>query len=368
MVRLFFSYSMNSASHRLRSLTTRTRFTEAKMPKVPKKKFNQATTAVDPINAAVFLRATKASEAAREAAREAVAGKVATAAKFTTPGFVPEAEIRPKSRTKLKEGPKNTPNTKPGRPETKPEQQAEQKEKTETAPEKETEPEPEPEPELIPEPVVHTKVFAPSKPVPKGHKTVLFQSTTDWTSRFEKDVGYKIRSTTFGSRFVLEEYVLSILHTLEHNAKSRYSKHIDDLLFLGPRVCQTLQHFRLEHKNIDDVCQNRFDASDDNTMRFAEACPELKEVQIQGATKLTDGAVYAFLANCPPLTKLEVSSHYKQKILLEGGFFASLQRRGDLVTELKILRVDGDVPSSGKTSFMHERDACSVKGPNNAVD
>lgn len=83
-------------------------------------------------------------------------------------------------------------------------------------------------------------------------------------------------------------------------------------------------------------------------MRFAEACSGLREVQIQGATKLTDGAVWAFLANCPLLTRLEVSSHYRQKIRLEGGFFTSLQHRGDLATELQTLRVD----DSGTTRFM----------------
>ncbi|KAE9977410.1 hypothetical protein EG328_002059 [Venturia inaequalis] len=86
-------------------------------------------------------------------------------------------------------------------------------------------------------------------------------------------------------------------------------------------------------------------------MRLAEACPGLKDVQIQGATKLTDGAVWAFLANCPLLTRLEVSSHYKRKIRLEGGFFTSLQHRVDLATELEILRVDGNVPYGGTNRF-----------------
>jgi hypothetical protein len=45
-----------------------------------------------------------------------------------------------------------------------------------------------------------------------------------------------------------------------------------------------------------------FDVTNDYALRLATACLDLREVRIQGATKLTDEAVRAFLQHCPLLT------------------------------------------------------------------
>jgi hypothetical protein len=103
------------------------------------------------------------------------------------------------------------------------------------------------------------------------------------------------------------------------------SKHIVYLLFLGPRVCRTIEKFRFEYKRSAEDDDNRVDVPDEYTIRLAKACPKLKEAQIQGTTKLGDDTVQAYLQHWPLLTKLEVSSFEKRGLSLEGAFFTTLK-------------------------------------------
>lgn len=198
------------------------------MPKAPKKKVNQAAIVVDAINAAAFLRATNAAEAAQVARQKAEVAKVAKAAKVGTSISIPrpEANIELESKIGLKKKfekppkPEEKTTSKIGRPQTKPESEADQQQESGAALIKESEATPDPELKL--QPVIFTRVFEPLepiRPVSKGHRTVLFQGTTDWTSRFGRHVGYKTRSMTFGSQFVLSECVLFLLHVIEYNTK-----------------------------------------------------------------------------------------------------------------------------------------------------
>ena len=78
---------------------------------------------------------------------------------------------------------------------------------------------------------------------------------------------------------------------------------------MGSKVCAKLTDFIFIYQNVSYNAHNGASGvTDESIIRLAQACPNLKKVQLQGARGLTDKALLAFFANCPNLTSLEITA------------------------------------------------------------
>jgi len=112
-------------------------------------------------------------------------------------------------------------------------------------------------------------------------------------------------------------------------------EHLNAIIAAGPRFCQTIVEFRSR----DPTPTNDQRLSEAAVLRFAQACPNLIHVAIEGSYELGDGALLALLRNCPKIQTMELSGHTATLGRVEGKIWRRLAKRDDLGKDLTYLRL-----------------------------
>ncbi|KFA70542.1 hypothetical protein S40285_09353 [Stachybotrys chlorohalonatus IBT 40285] len=108
----------------------------------------------------------------------------------------------------------------------------------------------------------------PLKSIPKGVKDACFRSSNhDWDGKYEQVIGTSTRSIVFGSEFVLTEYE-DVGYGARNNAES---------------------------------------LTNGAVVRLGKSCHNLKTVQLQATSRVTDDGLLGFFENCPNLTSVELT-------------------------------------------------------------
>lgn len=88
----------------------------------------------------------------------------------------------------------------------------------------------------------------------------------------------------------------------------RSSDHIDDILGLGSPICEKIVHFIFEYKDVGYGARNNAESlTNEAVARLGESCPNLKVVQLQATSRVTDDGLLSFFENCPNLTSVELT-------------------------------------------------------------
>lgn len=131
-----------------------------------------------------------------------------------------------------------------------------------------------------------------------------------------------------------------------------HSKHIDDLIAMGPRVCASLWHLEFNYEDVSYGATNSArELTTEAVVRLARSCPKLRRLQLQDANKVdTNAALLALLENCPELTWLELSGRSD----VSAATFEHLLGRPDLAVKLRTLRVQDPrhLDNTVKKEFM----------------
>ncbi|KAJ4175737.1 hypothetical protein NW759_017268 [Fusarium solani] len=140
-------------------------------------------------------------------------------------------------------------------------------------------------------PVDNLPKRTPLKSIPKGVKDARFRSSNhDWDGKYDQVIGTSTRSIAFGSEFVLTD------------------DHIDDILALGSPICEKIVHFIFEYKDVGYGARNNAESlTNEAVARLGESCPNLKIVQLQATSRVTDDGLLSFFENCPNLTSVELT-------------------------------------------------------------
>lgn len=93
-------------------------------------------------------------------------------------------------------------------------------------------------------------------------------------------------------------------------------------------MCHSLRPFVFRFHDVSYTAHNGADDLTDGTLAaFAEACPNLTKVQLQGTSGLGDEMFIAFFQHCPNLSYLEITGMGYSKITGRG-FDAVCQNPG----------------------------------------
>lgn len=77
---------------------------------------------------------------------------------------------------------------------------------------------------------------------------------------------------------------------------------------MGQEVCHGLKSFIFNYSDVSYDAKNDADSlTDAAVVAFAQACPNLTKVQIQGIYKQGNDSVIAFFEHCPKLKHLEIT-------------------------------------------------------------
>ncbi|KAH8747996.1 hypothetical protein F5883DRAFT_583281 [Diaporthe sp. PMI_573] len=154
------------------------------------------------------------------------------------------------------------------------------------------------------------------------HKSVHFRGDKEWEARASR-LSSRTRKISFGSEFVLT------------------IKHIEDLLAMGPSICEKLWEFEFIY---DDVTYGAHNSATDLTNAaiklIAQSCPSLRRVKLPGTCDLTHEALVVLFENCPSLSEVEITGASRSGRNNTGAIFALLLERQDLAPKLHKLRLD----------------------------
>ncbi|KAF5021028.1 hypothetical protein F66182_6959 [Fusarium sp. NRRL 66182] len=131
----------------------------------------------------------------------------------------------------------------------------------------------------------------PLKSLPEGLKDAHFQSSRrDWDGKYEEVIGTSTRSIIFGSEFVLTD------------------NHINDILALGNPICAKIVQFIFQYQDVSYTAHNSaMSLTNEAVVRLGQSCPNLKKVQLQATSRVTDVGLLGFLENCPKLVSVELT-------------------------------------------------------------
>ncbi|KAL2289489.1 hypothetical protein FJTKL_01760 [Diaporthe vaccinii] len=119
--------------------------------------------------------------------------------------------------------------------------------------------------------------------------SVHLRGDKEWEARASQ-LSSKTRKISFGSEFVLT------------------SKHIQDLLAMGPSICEKLWEFEFIY---DDVTYDAHNSATDLTNAaielIAQSCPSLRRVKLPGTCGLTHETLAALFEDCPNLSEVEIA-------------------------------------------------------------
>ncbi|KAI4923057.1 uncharacterized protein J4E92_007809 [Alternaria infectoria] len=166
------------------------------------------------------------------------------------------------------------------------------------------------------------------KPLVKGVKQAAFgDSRYHWDGKYHKIVGTSTRKIIFGRGFKLAD------------------NHIDDILFLGPKVCDVLTEIHFQYVDTDYDAHNDCLVTDEGIKRLARGCRNLKKISLPGGGRsMGDEGLIHLLTFCHDITHLEFSG---------GGVteaaFQQMAANSDLAPNLKKLRLDDQ---SSDKNFM----------------
>jgi len=122
--------------------------------------------------------------------------------------------------------------------------------------------------------------------------------------------------------------------TKSNRAISSY--HIDQVIAAGELFCRSLLDFRAG----DADTGSGANVSGAALVRLAQACPNLRHVQIEGARNVGDEALLAFLINCSAsLEFLQISGNDKVGGKIEGTPLMTLRRDPKLCKNLRKLNL-----------------------------
>jgi hypothetical protein len=104
---------------------------------------------------------------------------------------------------------------------------------------------------------------------------------------------------------------------------------------------------------------NKATVTNEDVIRLARMCPNLRFVQLQGAESLSDDAVQALFQFCPGLSHLEITGKSRSdSVKLDGTCLAMLGENSNWAPKLKTLRL---ADQSNKKDFMKAMRALSKK-------
>ncbi|KAH8659660.1 hypothetical protein BGZ61DRAFT_370033 [Ilyonectria robusta] len=129
------------------------------------------------------------------------------------------------------------------------------------------------------------------KSIPKGVKDARFGSSDhDWDGKYEQVIGTSTRNIVFGSRFVLTD------------------DHIDDILALGSPICKKFVHFIFIYEDVGYGARNNAQSlTNEAVVRLGKSCPNLKKVQLQATSHVSDDGLLGLFQNCSNLTSVELT-------------------------------------------------------------
>lgn len=180
--------------------------------------------------------------------------------------------------------------------------------------------------------------------VVNDHKDVCFLVDKCWDDRATR-LTAATRKLSFGSGFVLTRQVILSHHfCIPHliwNCPSLHSKHIDELVALGPTICTKLWDFDFIYEDVGyDAHNSAKELTDAAVTLLAQHCPSLRRVKLPGTSGLTHVALAALLEKCPNLTEVEITPASRDGINDTGSIFALLLERPTLAPKLRKLRLD----------------------------
>ncbi|KAH6871895.1 hypothetical protein B0T10DRAFT_522708 [Thelonectria olida] len=160
------------------------------------------------------------------------------------------------------------------------------------------------------------------KSMPKGVKDARFGSSDhDWDGKYEKVIGTSTRNIVLGSRFVLTD------------------DHIDDILALGSPICEKIVQFIFIYEDIGYGARNNAESlTNEAVVRLGKSCPNLKKVQLQATSRVTDDGLLGLFENCPNLTWVELTGTSRgSRDKLSGRALDELRDHPEWVPKLKKL-------------------------------
>lgn len=88
----------------------------------------------------------------------------------------------------------------------------------------------------------------------------------------------------------------------------RSSDHIDDILALGSPICKKIVHFIFIYEDVGYGARNNAQSlTNEAVVRLGKSCPNLKKVQLQATSHVTDDGLLGLFQNCPNLTSVELT-------------------------------------------------------------
>lgn len=88
----------------------------------------------------------------------------------------------------------------------------------------------------------------------------------------------------------------------------RSSDHINDILALGSPICDKMVQFIFKYVDVGYGAQNNAESlTNEAVVRLGQSCPNLKKVQLQATSHVTDDGLLSFSENCPNLISVELT-------------------------------------------------------------
>ena len=86
------------------------------------------------------------------------------------------------------------------------------------------------------------------------------------------------------------------------------SDHIDDILALGSPICKKIVHFIFIYEDVGYGARNNAQSlTNEAVVRLGKSCPNLKKVQLQATSHVTDDGLLGLFQDCPNLTSVELT-------------------------------------------------------------
>jgi hypothetical protein len=119
----------------------------------------------------------------------------------------------------------------------------------------------------------------------------------------------------------------------------RSSDHINDILALGSPICEKIVEFIFKYEDVGYGAQNNAESlTNEAVVRLGKLCPNLKKVQLQATSRVTDDGLLSFFENCPNLISVELTGTSRGSWDgLSGRALEQLRERPEWVPKLNML-------------------------------
>ena len=135
---------------------------------------------------------------------------------------------------------------------------------------------------------------------------------------------------------------------------------------MGPEVCQSWWEIHVTFHFVDDdsPLYSAKELTDEAVIWLIQACPNLRHIQLQGVSKLTDLALFAVFRYCQDIETIEISGTCYDHNRLKGAALDSLRANPDWAFNLKKLIIpknDNRVFMKSMRDLSMERDDLKIQ-------